>query len=213
LWLAVSGQAGAYLRSEAVQSLAALATLAAGYSALGLDYPLAMALFAAVARLIPLIGVVLAVIPPLLTGWSEGWPVALAAAGLAAAVVVGLKLLIEPRLRDRGSDSPILTLLVMLALVDEFGLLGLVAAPPLAAAVQIVLGFAFGRQKARPALEPAEQMTRLRDRLDQLHRSAQVAEEPLPPEAANMLERLEELLRRASGAVRAEDVAPVTDSG
>jgi predicted PurR-regulated permease PerM len=203
MWQATITHAGAYMRSEAVQSLLALGLLSAGYAAFGLNFPLTIALFGAIARLIPLIGVLLAPLPVLLMGWSQGWPVTLAAAAFSVAVLVALRMVVGPRLRDRQPESPILTLLVMLALVDEFGLLGLIVAPPLAAAIHIVLTFAFDRQRVTPASEPAEQMTALRRRLQALQAGSAMDEQPLSPEAVSLAERLENLLGQAAGAVQA----------
>jgi predicted PurR-regulated permease PerM len=45
---------------------------------------------------------------------------------------------VEPRLYKRNWDNPILTLIIMLAMADAFGLIGIIIAPPVSAVVQIV---------------------------------------------------------------------------
>ena len=53
-------------------------------------------------------------------------------------VLIALEVWVEPRLFKRKWDNPILTLVILLAMADAFGLLGIIVAPPLSAVCQIL---------------------------------------------------------------------------
>ncbi len=68
IWRTIEPDIGAYIRSQVIQSLLAGLLLGLGYWLLGSPYPALLALAGALACLIPVVGAVLAVIPPLLVG-------------------------------------------------------------------------------------------------------------------------------------------------
>ena len=68
IWRTIELNLGAYIRSQAVQSLLTGLVLGLGYWALGSPYPILLALIGALASLIPMVGAPLAVISPLLVG-------------------------------------------------------------------------------------------------------------------------------------------------
>jgi predicted PurR-regulated permease PerM len=68
IWRTTEPELGAYIRNAAIRSVLAGLLLGLGYWALGSPYPALLALIGALALLIPMVGVALAVIAPLLVG-------------------------------------------------------------------------------------------------------------------------------------------------
>jgi predicted PurR-regulated permease PerM len=189
------------LRSELAQSLLAGLLLGLGYRLLNLDYPALLALVSALAWLVPWLGLVLALVPVILVSTSAGSLMALLAVLYTLLVFVLLELLVEPRLYNRRQYNSLLIVLVMLALGEEFGLVGVLMAPPLAAALQIL-----GTHLLAPASTTAEkpmdeQFTVLRERLASVRTLLEQSAGGATPQVASMVDRLEALLDKASGAV------------
>jgi len=161
-WRAIEQATGAYLQREAVQSLAAGLLLGLGFWAMGQPYPALAAAVAALAWLIPWIGAPLAML--LVTTL---WLPSVALSGTASVILIAraavytilvlltLEWLVEPRLFPSKRYNPILLVLVAVGMVDWLGLLGLLLAPPIAAAVQI-LGNQFLVQRATTATPAAD---------------------------------------------------------
>lgn len=139
---AIVASVGAYIRSEAIQSVLAGLLLWASYQALGMRYAALMAALAALAWLIPWFGAAFAILPPLLVGLAQGGP---ALAGLAAAytllVLFVQERVIEPRFFRGEAYSSVILVVMILALATEFGLVGLILAPLASAAAQITLRY------------------------------------------------------------------------
>ncbi|WP_374689352.1 AI-2E family transporter [Promineifilum sp.] len=191
---------GAYLRSEFVQALLAVIMLALAFSVLGLDYPLLTALLAGVAWLVPIAGFVFAVGLSFIFGLasSGGLELALSAVLITGVVMAFLEFVIEPRFFQRNEFSGLLIVLLVLLMVDAYGLIGFVIAPPLAVLLQISISH-FARVMQRPAAPPI-QIESLEERLAQVQTaySAQVnGESPTPLEVGSLLERLDALVDRA----------------
>jgi hypothetical protein len=110
---------------------------------------------------------------------------------------------VEPRLFNRQQYNSLLIALVVLALGEEFGLVGVLLAPPLAAALQI-LGSHLLVPASTPAARPVdEQLTVLEERLASVRTlMAQSAAAPTP-QVENLVDRLEALLDKANTTVKA----------
>jgi len=115
MWRQIETNVGSYLRSELIQSLLAGLLLGLGYWLIGLQYPTLLALIGAVVWLIPIMGVLLALIPVIIVGIISGLWVGLIAGGYTLLVFWLLEYIIEPRFYDRRRFSSLLLLLVMLA--------------------------------------------------------------------------------------------------
>ena len=139
IWQDIEDGVGAHIRTMVTVLMASGLVLALGYSLLGLDAPVTLASIAAVVALVPLLGWALASTPAALVGLIGGPTVAVAAGLYTLVVLLALKLVIAPRFLDRRRYSPILTVVVMLALSDVWGIAGLLMAVPLAAIIHIVL--------------------------------------------------------------------------
>jgi putative permease len=137
VWRSVETGVGEYLRSEFVQSALAGLLLWLGYSALGIRYPILLALWGAIARLIPWFGSIIAVLPALLLGTGISSAVGILATIYTVGILLILSLIIEPRFFPRHRYSSLLIVLFVVALAEAFGFIGVILAPPLAVAVQI----------------------------------------------------------------------------
>jgi hypothetical protein len=109
-------------------------------------------------------------------------------------VLLGLQIWVEPRLFKLKWDNPILTFVILLIMADAFGLLGIIAAPPLSV-VCLILWNLLVRERMAP--DPAAQVVDLRERQSRLRDTIKDMEEEPPPLVVSSMERLTELLARA----------------
>ncbi len=203
-WRNMETALGAYVRSEFIQAVSAAVLLGLGYGVMGLTYPVLLALLSGVAWLIPLAGVIIILIAALLVGLASGGVViAAVAVAYTSLVLLFLEYFLEPRLFRNQQYSGLMTILIMLPLVYSYGLIGFVIAPPLAVALQLVINHLF-RQYVQPQPQlPASELEELEHRYQEVVATftditdEEDEPEPIPPEIANILERLEGLLQEA----------------
>ncbi len=197
IWQSIETGLGGYLRSEVIQSVLALILLSIGYQVLDLKYPAALALIGTIGWLIPWAGVLLAVIPAALVGLSVGPGLALLTAAFTIGVLAILEFVVEPRLFNRRRFSSLLVVIAVLVLVDQMGLIGILIAPPLAAVIQI---FASQLLRAKPVTTPqlTQPVTVLQARLQSVQTQLAAKPESPVPEITNLVERLTQLLLRAT---------------
>jgi putative permease len=138
IWRTIEPDLGAYIRNEVVQSLLAGLLLGLGYWLLGSPYPILLALISALAWLIPVVGAPLAVILPLTLGLLTSVQLSLFSVLFTLVVLIALQIWVEPRLSKRKWNNPVLTVVILLAMADAFGLLGMLFAPPLSVVCQIL---------------------------------------------------------------------------
>ncbi len=195
IWQTIESDLGAYIRSEAAQSLLAGLLLGLGYWVMGSPYPTLLALVGAVALLIPVAGATLAVIPPLLLGLLTGVPLSLFTAFYTVVIVAALKWWVEPRLLPhRRQAKPMLTVIFLIALADAYGLLGIIAAPPLSAACQILWNRLVSHRAVSGA---ATQISDLKERQAKVLVIIEAMDEPPPPLVISSMERLADLIEKA----------------
>jgi predicted PurR-regulated permease PerM len=193
VWRTLEHELGAYTRSEIVQSLLAVLLLGIGYWMLGSQYPALLAVVGAIAWLVPVVGAILAVILPLLLGLLAGAEFSLFTVLYTFIVLIALQVWVEPRLFRRKWNNPILTLVILLALADAFGLLGIILAPPLSVVCQILWNLL---TSASPAPEFV-QVSDLKERQALLRLAIEEMKEPPPPLVLSSMERLTTLLEKA----------------
>ncbi len=206
IWRAIELDLGAYIRSEIIQSLCAVLLLGLGYWLFGSRYSTLLALIGALAWLIPVVGAALAVILPLLVGLSTSVQLGLIMTFYTLAVLIVLQIWVEPRLFRRKWNNPILTLVILLAMADVFGLIGILAAPPLSAACQILWNLLVSNPLASGS---AVQISDLKKRQEQLKYSIEKMDELPPPLVVSSMERLASLLKKAESVLPA---APPSES-
>ncbi len=196
IWQTTESSMAAYLRSEFVQSALAVVVLAVAFTLLGLDFPILAALLAGLAWLIPMAGFVFAAAAAFLAGLaSGGLGLALGATAITAGVLMVMEFVIEPRFFHRSRFSGLLIVLVVLVLVEAYGLVGFIIAPPLAVALQIVGShiIAFMQRPQTDALE----IDALERRLNVAYATfngRQALDEEMQPEIGSLLTRLEGLV-------------------
>jgi predicted PurR-regulated permease PerM len=208
IWRTIETDLGAYIRSELIQSLLAGLLLGLGYWLLGSPYPVFLALIGALAWLIPVVGAVLAVILTLSMGLLTSVQLGLLTALYALVVLIALQIWVEPRLFRRRWDNPILTLVIVLAMADAFGVLGIILAPPLSAACLILWNLLISNRLAPGA---AAQVSDLQERLARLPAVIKEMDEPPPPLVMSSLERLTLLVEKAEPILQA--ALPAEPSG
>ncbi len=194
IWRTIESNLGAYIRSEVAQSFLAAILLGLGYWLLGSQYPTLMALIGALAWLIPVVGASLAVILPLLIGLLTSVQLSLFTILYTLVVLIALQVWVEPHLFKRKWDNPILTLVIVLGMADAFGLIGIIAAPPLSAVCQILWNLLISKRLDSGA---AVQISDLKERRAHLWAVIQEMEDPPPPLVMSSMERLANLLEKA----------------
>jgi predicted PurR-regulated permease PerM len=211
IWRSIEHDFGAYVRSEILQSLLAAILLGIGLWLMGIRYPALLALFAALAWLVPWLGGVLALVPVALTGLSQGLGMGIFATSYAIGVLFFLEFFIEPRFIRHRQYSSLLTILLIIALVEPFGLVGLIVAPPLAAAIQLVFRYNLFSRPVPEQIKEAEQISQLRARVLMIRQVVARQEEEIEPQARSLLDRLDALIERADKAVEGENPRGATN--
>lgn len=198
IWRSLEAQVGAYLRSEIVQSVLAGLLLIPGFWLLGVDYPVIWALLISVAWLVPLVGGLIFLLPLWLTVWvAEGALLATAACLYALAVLAIMEFYVERRLYTQTRYSHVLVIVVMLMLVSAYGLVGLLLAPLLATAIEVLLAN-LGATTARAPVQnlPDIDVSQLKSRLDKTREMVSALDAPGTRRLASMADRLDELIQQ-----------------
>lgn len=201
VWRSVESGVGSYLRSELIQSVLTGLLLWLGYSALGIRYPILLALWGAIVRLIPWFGALIAVLPALFIGIGVSSTVGILATVYTLGVQLFLYLVIGPRFFPRNKYSSLLIVLFVIALAETFGFIGVVLAPPLAVAVQILFQHLYPFPELTFTSEVAEEVTDIRKRLIDLRRRFQNSRKR---ESIRLVERLARLVRRTTDYLQEE---------
>lgn len=201
MWRGIEHDFGLYIRSEVMQSIVAGMLLNLGLWAMGVNYPTLLSLIGALAWLVPWLGGVLSVLPITLVALSQSPELGIFATAYAIGVLFFLELFIEPRFIRRRQFSSLLSILLIIALVEPFGLMGFLVAPPLAAAIELVIRYNLQSRQPPAASEAAQRIPELRARLEELRAAAENSGQPLEPQTMGMLERLETLIDQVDEAV------------
>ena len=165
IWRTVEPDLGAYIRSQVIHSLLAGLLLGMGYWLIGSPYPALLALVGALACLIPVVGPALALISVLLVGLLTSLQLGIITALYTLVILTALGVWVKPRLFKRKWNNPILTVVLMIAMADAFGLIGLIIAPPLSVVCQILWSRLVSRRAIAGA---AAQVSDLKERQERL---------------------------------------------
>jgi putative permease len=194
IWRTIEPDLGAYIRSQLVHSLLVGLLLGLGYWVLGSPYPALLALAGALACLIPVVGTPLAMIPPLLVGLLTGVELSLFTVLYTIIILTVLGIWVKPRLFNRRWDNPILTLVILVALSNAFGLLGIIVAPPLSAVCQILWKLLVSHRLASGA---SAQVSDLKERQERVWANIKAMDGPPLPLVTSSMERLNRLIEKA----------------
>lgn len=200
LWRNIESKAGAYFRSEAIQTISAGLILWLGYVALGQPYPVLLAMIGGLAWLIPWVGALVAVaavallsLPMLIVEGGESLlSTTLPAALLTFAVLLALELAIEPRFFNRRRYNSLATALVAIGMAEAWGLFGLLLGPPVAVILQIAAWQGMHRQPSESG-PPVSSSETLELRLQTIRAEVDRLQSPRP-QLLSYLARLEKLI-------------------
>jgi putative permease len=122
-------------------------------------------------------------------------PITAAVAALCTVLILLLlEFVVQPRLVGARRFSSLLIILTMMAMASVAGLVGLLAAPPLAAAIQILLEQLLPTASERPVVAAVP----LQERLAAARAVLASMPESAAPEATSVLDRLSQLVEKAS---------------
>ncbi|MCL4861111.1 MAG: AI-2E family transporter, partial [Caldilineaceae bacterium] len=196
-WRRLQADVGSYIRSEAAQTLLAGGLLLATGWLLGVKYPWMLALLASLAWLIPLIGGAIAVLAAALIGLLSSPLIAVASVIATIVILALMEFGVERRLYAHDRYWGVLVVLVMLALGDALGLVGLLVAPPVAVALQFALNEVLDRPAAPAVAMAAPQamsLDQLQERLDAIRLQLGESDQDASHRLRNLAARLEQLL-------------------
>jgi predicted PurR-regulated permease PerM len=202
VWRSVESGVGSYLRSELVQSVFTGFLLWLGFSVLGIRYPVLLALWGAIVRLIPWFGALIAVLPALFIGIGISSTVGILATIYTISILLFLNLVIEPRFFPRNKYSSLLIVLFVIGLAETFGFIGVVLAPPLAVAMQILFQHLYPFPESLASSEASEEMAEIRKRLLDLRRRFQSSSRKQG--TVRLIDRLQRLVYRTSDILQEE---------
>lgn len=115
--------------------------LLTGYLIIGLDYAVTLSIFAAFFFTIPIVGSVIAIIPALLVGLSDGpWMTFKVVMVLLTVLLLESNLLSPQIMSKRLNIHPLTLMLILLASGSLYGVLGLFLATPVYALVKVITG-------------------------------------------------------------------------
>ncbi len=208
IWRNVEPDIGGYIRGEFIFSLLAGLLLGLGYWLLGSPYPVLLALIGALASLVPVVGVVLAVISVLVVGLLTSVQLSLFTALFTLVALTALGVWVKPRLFNRKLDNPILTVVLVIALANAFGVIGIILAPPLSVVCQILWSRLVSRRSVAGA---AAQVSDFKERQEHLWETIRAMDEPPLALITSSMERLSQLIEKAEPILQAG--LPVADPG
>jgi putative permease len=200
IWRVVEPDIGAYIRGEIIQSLLAGLLIGLGCWLLGSPYPALLALAGALACLIPVVGIVIAIVPVLLVGLLTSVQLSLFTALFVLFVMIALGVWVKPRLFNRRWDNPILTVVLLIALADAFGIVGVIVAPPISVVCQILWSHLVSHRAASGA---AVQVSDLKERQAMLWEEIMAMDETPLPLVTSSMERLTHLIKKAEPILQA----------
>ena len=191
-WRKIEEAVGSYIRSQTAQSILAALFLGVGSYFLGLPAFL-LAFLGAVATFIPLFGGLLIALIAFSLGSLQSYGLGIGAAVYTLIIFLGLEMFIEPRLWPRERRGFLLTFLIIVPLLEAFGIWGLLVAPPLSAAIEVLIGQAYQASLNRnTALVKFEDLQTRHETL--MQKTAVTETEEISPELRNLTSRLSTLL-------------------
>jgi hypothetical protein len=178
--------------------------LGLGLWLLGSPYPALLALAGALASLIPVVGPVLVVVTVLVVGLLSSVQLSLLTTVYALGVLLALAVWVKPRLVKRSWDNPVLTVVLLLAMADAFGLVGIILAPALSVVCQILWSRLVSRRTVAGA---AIQVSDLKERHARVLDTIGALGEPPSALVINSMARLNQLLAKAEPILQSDQPA------
>lgn len=127
-----------------------------GMILLGMNYAVTIGIIAAVCSLIPVFGTVISSIPAVLIAMTQSWLMALEVVGVILLIHLIEANFLNPKVMGHNVElHPAIILSALYIAEHYFGVVGLLLAVPLAAAVRSVIGFGYERYLALQAEQAA----------------------------------------------------------
>ncbi len=153
----IDGSIGGYLRGQVIVSIMVAVATVPAMLLLGIPHPFLCGIFAGVASILPFIGVIIAMIPPLLFAWLCYGTGAIIVKVLAAfSVIYFLEgYLVKPLVFKQSMNlNPLLTIIMVMAFGELMGFWGILLALPITAAFKIASQHWLKGDFANPENEP-----------------------------------------------------------
>lgn len=200
VWRAVERAVGSHVRGEVAVSVLSALALAVIFRLARVPLPMLPALAAGVLRLVPFFGVPLAAGAAFLAGNTVGVGAGAAAAAVTVVVIVLIERIVARRLLAARRPSPTLTVLLVVALVDAFGIVGLLFASTLAMAIEACVGrlIMTHTQTARPE----QTLAQLGERIEATRRRLLLLPEQNAMQLGGVIARLGALTAEAESQLR-----------
>jgi len=194
IWRTIEPDTGSYIRGQFFHSILTGVILGVGYWLMGSPYPVLIAFLSALACMIPVVGSVLALLPPILVGLFSSLQITLFTGIFTLIVLIAILIWVKPRFVNKRWDHPILTVVLIVALADVFGIFGIIVAPPLSVILQILWRRLISHRVAAGA---ATNITDLQTRLDQLRETVNEMEDQNVPLVTTTMARITNLIAEA----------------
>jgi predicted PurR-regulated permease PerM len=194
VWRVIEPEIGTYIRGTIIKSLIAGLILGLGFWIIGSPYPALLALVGVLASLVPIIGVVFLIIIVLLVGLLTSVPISLFTALFTAIVLIAIAIWVKPRILKGKWENHVVTLVLLIAMADAFGIIGLIIAPLISVICQIIWSRLVSHRRIAGA---AEQLSDLKERQQRVREKVEAMAEPHLPLVTSSLERLDNLMLQA----------------
>jgi predicted PurR-regulated permease PerM len=200
VWRAVESAVGSHIRGEVAASVLAALMLAVIFRLARLPLPMLPALAAGLLRLVPFFGVPFAAGAAFLAGSAVSLAAGAVAAGVTVLVLVTAERIVARRLLAARRPSPTLTVLLVVALVDAYGVIGLLFASTLAMAIEACVGRLIMTHSQ--AARPEQTLTQLRERIERTRRRLLLLPEQNALQLGGVVARLGALTAEAESQLR-----------
>lgn len=183
LWEQIYHEVGIFVRGEAAIVLLTVIALLSAYEIAGLPGAVSLALLGGLAQVLPLIGAPVALVPALVVAATQG-PVSIGyTLGLGILVLTIIKMVIAPRVFSQGIHvNSVLLVVVIMVLADVGGVVSILLAPPVTAAIQVAARVLFSERQQvviQPGVTPgAQQVQELQEQIAAIELRAELANEP-----------------------------------
>jgi len=176
--------------------------LGLGFWMIGSPYPALLGIVGGFASLIPMLGVVLLVILVFLVGLLTSVPLGLFSALFTIIVFACLAIWVKPQIFKGKWENPIITIVLIIALADVFGITGIIFAPIISVICQILWHRLVSHRKIVGASELISDLITRQERLKE--KVTGMSGEQLPLITSSM-ERLDELIAKARPVLQATE--------
>ena len=200
VWRAVETAAGAHVRGELAVSVLATLVLAVIFRVARLPLPMLPALAVGVLRLVPFFGIPAAAVAAFLAGSTITLGAGAATAAVTVLVIVALERIVAERWLAARRPSQTLTVLLIIALVDAFGLIGLLFASTVAMTIEACVARLLVTHPQ--ATRSAHTLPELRQRIEGTRRRLLLLPEPNATQLGGLVARLGALAADADSQLR-----------